>query len=175
MKLLILGIVAAGKTTLARELSAITGVPWYEGDRIAYEDGTDLRRTREEEVKLLEKIDACGEWIVEEVYRSSHSVLLEWAERIVFLDPPLGVRKRRIFTRFLRQQCGLEKCRYKSNLHMLRAMYRWIASFEKDRPRFEAMLQGLGDKVTVVHTGAQVLALKESLKNAACQMPRGGI
>jgi adenylate kinase family enzyme len=37
-KIYIVGIVASGKTTFAKQLSKITGIPWYELDNIVHDD-----------------------------------------------------------------------------------------------------------------------------------------
>lgn len=99
MKIYIIGIVAAGKTTYSRRLSEELGIPAYELDRI------------------------------------------------IFLDPPLKLRKKRIFERWKRQRRGEEQCDYKPSFHMLRMMYRWTRNFEVTRPAFEDMLSNYAEKL----------------------------
>ena len=59
------------------------------------------------------------------------------ADKIIYLDIPVKVRKKRIFTRFVRQLFGIEKCNYTVNLKMLKLMYKWTNDFEKDKNSFE--------------------------------------
>ena len=91
MKLLIFGIVASGKTTLAKALSCRLGIPWYEGDCTALGMGvikkTRYKRTPQEQQEVIRRLDAEGDWIVEGCYRESQKILFD-GDR-VFFDPPL--------------------------------------------------------------------------------------
>ncbi|EMS71897.1 hypothetical protein [Ruminiclostridium cellobioparum] len=151
-KIYIIGIVASGKTTLARKLSQKLGIPWYELDCIIYNDhpGGRHKRTPEQQVELIHEIDKAGQWIVEGTYRQSCHCLLDMADTIIFLDPPLWKRKFRILKRFVKQQLGIEKCHYKSNMKMLKLMYRWTGEFEAGRQKFEGMLRQYKSKVVRV-------------------------
>lgn len=48
--------------------------------------------------------------------------------------------KIRIVKRFLKQKLGLEKCHYKPDLNMLKAMFQWTKEFEEKRPEHEERL-----------------------------------
>lgn len=69
------------------------------------------------------------------------------ADIIIFLDPPLWKRKIRIFTRFLKQIIGIEKSHYKTDITMLKMMYKWTNDFEKNRGDFELKLKRYQEKV----------------------------
>jgi adenylate kinase family enzyme len=69
------------------------------------------------------------------------------ADTIIFLDTPLWKRKIRIFTRYLKQQLGIEKCEYKSDWTMLRNMYKWTRDSERKRAEFEAKIALYADKL----------------------------
>ena len=141
-KIYIIGIVASGKSTLARLMEKKLDIPHHEVDVIVHGEKGELahRRMPAQQLEMIQRIDSEGGWIIEGTYRPSCHCLLDMADVIVFLDPPLRVRKRRILTRFLKQQLRIESCRYESNIGMLRDMYRWTNDFERDRPKFEAML-----------------------------------
>ncbi len=149
MKILIFGSVASGKTTLAKKLSRQLGIRWYEGDCIAwgYPGEERYKRSAEEQMQRVREIDARGSWIVEGTWREAQSDLWKLADRIVFLDTPLAVRRQRIWQRFVRQCLGREKSHYKPTLSMLRMMFRWTENFEKDRPEHEARLLGFAEKL----------------------------
>ena len=149
MKLFIIGVVASGKTTLAKKLSGEYHIPWYEGDCIAHKDDETGRykRTEAEQIAIIQQIDLQDSWIIEGTPRNSQKILLDLSDRIIFLDPPLPVRKRRIFFRYLKQKLGIEKSHYKPDLAMLKAMYRWTSEFEKGRTSFEEDLSRYGDKI----------------------------
>lgn len=152
MKIYIVGIVASGKTTLARRWSGELDIPFYELDCIIYgkKDGVRYKRTPEEQQKIIEKIDQQGDWIIEGTYRKSCHELLDLADKIIFLDPPLWKRRVRILSRYVKQICGLEKCHYTPTLSMLRSMYNWSDDFEKNREKFETMLFRYGHKLILL-------------------------
>jgi len=145
----IVGIVASGKTTLARRLSERLNIPWYELDRIVYHriGNARYKRTPEEQYEVIQEIDRQGAWIFEGTDRSSYRFLFEMADTVIFLDTPLWKRKIRIVTRFLKQNLGLEPCDYKPNLHMLKMMFKWTRDFEAGREAFEARLRLCQDKL----------------------------
>ncbi len=53
MKVLIIGIVASGKTTLARRLSKETNIKNYEIDLIVHDDKNKRKRTNKEQQKII--------------------------------------------------------------------------------------------------------------------------
>lgn len=161
MKLFIVGIVASGKTTLARQLSVRTGVPCYEGDQIAWGFPGEARHKRSpaEQEATIRRIDAAGDWIVEGTDRQAQRILWELADVILFLDPPLRVRLRRIVLRWLRQRLGLEPCNYRPTVSMLRAMFRWTREFEQNRAAFERQLAQYGGKVRRAASTEEALAI----------------
>ncbi|SFS56168.1 hypothetical protein [Paenibacillus sp. 453mf] len=148
-KILIIGIVASGKTTLANNLSQQLNIPWYELDSIVHHltPAGRSKRTPEEQMEVIREIDANGTWIFEGTDRDSYQSLYELADKIIFLDPPLWKRKIRIMTRIVKQKLGLESCHYNPDLSMLRKMYQWTTDFEQNRNHFEEKLQLYDEKV----------------------------
>lgn len=152
-KVLIIGIVASGKTTLAKQLSETLKIPWYELDRIVHhrtETGR-YKRTADEQIEVIKDIDSHGVWIFEGTDRPSYRCLFEMADVILFLDTPLWKRRIRILTRFLKQNLGIEKCNYKPDITMLKMMYKWTRDFEDNRVDFESRLQLHKEKVIRVY------------------------
>ncbi|RIX50204.1 hypothetical protein D3P08_20335 [Paenibacillus nanensis] len=148
-KIFIIGIVASGKTTLAKRLSQIINVPWYELDSIVHSNTPmgRYKRTAEEQLNVIMEIDKKGTWIFEGTDRDSYQCLYEMADTVIFLDPPLWKRKIRIFIRFIKQKLGIEKCHYKPDFTMLKLMYKWTKDFEQSRKDFEAKLTRYNEKV----------------------------
>ncbi|NOU86218.1 AAA family ATPase [Paenibacillus sp. LMG 31460] len=148
-KILITGIVASGKTTLAKRLSKKINVPWYELDSIVHHQTSTGRykRTAEEQIDVLMEIDKNGTWIFEGTDRESYQCLYQIADTIIFLDTPLWKRRIRILTRFLKQKLGIEKCHYKPDFLMLKMMYKWTRDFEQNRSSFETKLKLYNDKL----------------------------
>lgn len=154
MKILILGGVASGKTTLARRLAAVLSLPAIEGDCIAHDDGAQPRRKRtpQEQQAQIDEIDRRGSWLIEGVYRPDQHCLLELADFVVLLDTPFATRLRRVLTRFVRQQLGLESCHYRSDWAMLRRMFCWAVGGERDKPQRDEQLAPYRHKLCVVRT-----------------------
>ena len=97
MKILIIGIVASGKTTLAKELSKRSGIKHFEIDLIVHNDINEIKRTAEEQQRIIDKINENEDWIIEGVLRKNVYNLLEISDKIIYMDIPVKTRKRRIF------------------------------------------------------------------------------
>lgn len=149
MKILIFGIVASGKTTLARRLSQKYNIPFYEGDSIAWGGYHEERYKRSdiEQLNRILEIDKRVNWIIEGTYRESQKCLFDMADIIIFLDTPLYIRKIRIITRFIKQKLRVEKCNYDPTIKMLKNMFKWTESFENKRSKYEKMLLEYEDKL----------------------------
>lgn len=147
MKILIIGIVASGKTSLAKELEKRLGISHFEIDSIVHDDLNKRKRSVLEQLKLIEEIDLNNDWIIEGTLRKNLDVLLEKSDKIIFMDISLKIRKRRIITRFIKQKFGLEKCNYKPTLEMLRLMFKWTKDFENNKDEFLERLLAYTDKV----------------------------
>lgn len=150
MKVLIIGSVASGKSTLARKLSNKFNIKSYEIDSIVHDDVNNIKRKNEEQQKIIEKIDNQTEWIIEGTLRRNLYNLLEMADNIIYVDTPLIIRKKRIFTRYIRQKLGIEKCGYKPSYKMLKNMYTWTKEFESKRKDFEDVLKKYQEKLIVI-------------------------
>ena len=73
MKVDIIGSVASGKTTLARQISRRVNVPYYEKDNIVWKrtsDG-DVKRSSKDRDEYFNEIISGSEWIVEGSPRES--------------------------------------------------------------------------------------------------------
>lgn len=158
MKLLIFGIVASGKTTLAKRLSEEMHIPYFEGDCIAwgFPEEERYKRTDEEQLDTIKMIDEKMSWIVEGTYRKSQHILYDLADQIVFLDTPARKRYFRIIVRFIKQKLGLEKCNYKPTAEMLRHMFLWTKEFEKNRKMHEDRLIKYQEKVIRIKSAKEL-------------------
>ena len=142
MKILIIGSVGSGKSTFARKLGEILDIPVYEIDLIVHNDQKNVKRTNNEQQAIIREIDKKKDWIIEGTLRKNLDNLLLKADKIIFLDIPVRVRKIRIFKRFIRQKLGIEKCNYKPSFKMLTNMYKWTRDFEGEKGKF---LERLGE------------------------------
>lgn len=147
MKILIIGIVASGKTTLAKQLSEKLNTQYYEIDSIVHNDLNNTKRTDKEQKQIIGNIDKNKDWIIEGTLRKNLYYLLDLADKVIYLDIPLHIRKKRILTRFMRQKLGLEECNYKPTLKMLKLMYKWTKDYENKREDFEKHLNNYSNKL----------------------------
>ncbi len=98
-KVLIIGCPGAGKSTFARRLQSLTGLPLYYLDRLWHRpDRTHI--TREEFDRTLAEWLARPAWIIDGDYSRTLQVRLEACDTVFFLDYPLeaclaGVENRR--------------------------------------------------------------------------------
>lgn len=152
MKIFIMGIVASGKTTYAKGLSHQLNRPFVELDSVVYHtvDGVRIKRSPDEQVLVIQEMDAAGDWIAEGVYRPSYHILLDMADVVIWLDPPLWKRKVRILSRHIKQVMGIEKCAYKPDIEMLLNMYTWTKAFEGRRGELNEILQPHLHKLLIV-------------------------
>ena len=147
MKVLIIGSVASGKSTLAKRLSIENGIKHYEIDSIVHDDLNKRKRSLNEQIKIIENINLSNDWIIEGTLRKNLDMLLDMADLIIYLDVSLFVRKFRILSRFIKQKVGLEKCNYESNVKMLMMMYRWTNDFENNKFKFFEKLNKYNNKL----------------------------
>lgn len=130
MKIYIIGRVASGKSTLARKISAITGLPVYHLDDIVHQPAFDgkgnIKRSISERNQLFQEILAQKNYIIEDVGRDCFTQALHEVDKVVLIDLPQNVLKKRIIMRFIKQKFHIEKSSYSPSLQMLRAMFTWL-------------------------------------------------
>ena len=141
MKILIVGTVGTGKTTLARKLSKDYNIKYYEIDSIVHDDSQNGRKREEKEQNVIIKnINKNENWIIEGVLRKNLQYLLELADKIIYLDVPKYKRNIRILKRYIKQRLKLETSNYKPDIKMLKMMFKWSNDFEKNKKELENLL-----------------------------------
>ncbi|MGD7045789.1 DNA topology modulation protein FlaR [Jeotgalibacillus proteolyticus] len=132
-KIHIIGSVGSGKTTLAKELSAMLRIPYFELDNAVWirSSNGDIRRTEPEREEYLNGILQTNQWIVEGIHnedwmRSSFNE----ADIIIYLNTRYSIRTYRIIKRFLKQKLRVEKSHYKPTFTIFMKMFKWNRSFE---------------------------------------------
>ena len=150
MKILIIGIVASGKTTLAKRLSKENNISHYEIDSIVHDDFNNRKRSVLEQLEMINDINKNNDWIIEGTLRKNLDVLLEFADKIIFIDIDKKIRKRRIVSRYIKQKLRIEKCNYKPSLEMVKDMFKWTNDFEKEKISFLERIYKYEDKLIVL-------------------------
>lgn len=150
MKILIVGTVGTGKTTLAKKLSKDYNIKYYEIDSIVHDDRQNGRKREEEEQNVIVKnINKNEDWIIEGVLRKNLQYLLELADKIIYLDVPKYKRNIRILKRYIKQKLKLEKSNYKPDIKMLKMMFKWSNDFEKNKKELENLLLKYKNKLEI--------------------------
>lgn len=159
MKILIIGSVGSGKTTLSRCLSKKYSCNCYEIDSIVHDDKNGVKRTVFEQESMIKEIDRKKDWIIEGTLRENLYFLLDIAEEIIFIDISIVIINFRILKRFIKQKLKIEKCNYKPTYNMLKLMYRWSSDFHNKRKQFKSNLNRYENKVIVIENNKDLLKL----------------
>ena len=125
-KIYIVGPVGSGKTTMAKELSKSCGIPFYDLDKIVYDDENHHKRTPIQIEKMMLSILQQKEWIVEDVGREVFLPILRKADVVYYLDKDRFTLYKRCFGRWIKQWIGLEEGSYKPTFSMFLDQIKWI-------------------------------------------------
>jgi hypothetical protein len=103
------GISGSGKTTLGRELERRIGMPHLETDALVH--GPGWRETPDPELRaMVEPFVQNERWVIDSDYqRKLGTLVLQHADTVVWLDLPLRVCLRRLWTRTRRRMKGREQ------------------------------------------------------------------
>lgn len=174
MKIYIVGSVASGKTTFAKKLSERTGIECTHLDGIVHiKDETNkvwgnIRRDDAEIIRLFNDVISNSKWIIEDAGRTMFIKAMEEADLIIHLNPSSFTRKIRIFTRFIKQNLGLEDCLYTPNLRMIKFMYKAAKKYDKGNDDLTLRLANYSDKIITLKTNR---AVKKYLVLAKNRLP----
>lgn len=148
MKLDIIGSVASGKTTLAKELSAKYQVPFYEKDNIVWErtPSGDRKRSDAQRDKLFAEILAQEDWIVEGSPRKNLHESFQCCDYILLLDVNIFIRIYRVFRRWIRQRSGKESYNSKPTWNFLCWNIKWVFEYNVNRRALIQMLSAYGKR-----------------------------
>ena len=125
-KIYIVGPVGSGKTTMAKELSKSLNIPFYELDKVVYDDENHHKRTPVQIEKRMYSILQQKEWIVEDVGREVFLPLLKEADVVYYLDKNRFTLYKRCFGRWIKQWIGLEEGSYQPSFSMFLQQIHWI-------------------------------------------------
>ena len=125
-KIYIVGPVGSGKTTMAKELSKSLNIPFYELDKVIYDDENHHKRTPVQIEKMMLSILQQKEWIVEDVGREVFLPILRKADVVYYLDKDRFTLYKRCFGRWIKQLMGLEEVSYQPTFSMFLDQIKWI-------------------------------------------------
>ncbi len=174
-RIAIIGPAATGKSTLARRLGSLLGLPVYHLDALYWHPG--WTPTPEDEwQELLRRILRADRWIVDGNFSASIRDRLDAADTILFLDLPRWVSMTAVTRRRIEQVWRLPPgvaagCRPMFNLRL----FRWIWTFPEDhRPYFLALLadQPASKRVLVLKRRREVRHLLKSIEREGIEPSR---
>lgn len=96
------GVTGSGKTTMAREIAARTGLPWHSVDDLTWDPGWVMVPGEEQERRIA-AICAGDRWILDTAYGTWRHIPLARAETIVALDYPRWLSLGRLVRRTVRR------------------------------------------------------------------------
>lgn len=99
-RIMVYGVTGSGKTTLARRLGEITGIPWHSVDDLTWEPGW-VPVPGDEQRRRVEAICGGKEWIIDSAYGKWLDVPMARAEVVVALDYPRWFSLQRLVRRTL--------------------------------------------------------------------------
>lgn len=151
-KILVIGCVGCGKSTYAKKLSKKLKVPVYGIDEIVHDDVAGVRRSLDEQKKLIKQVDANDKWIIEGALREELYFLLDMADLIIMIDLDRDIVEHRVMTRYIKQQRGIEKINYKVDKDFLEMMLGYVDKYYKTRKDIFEMLDKYKDKLIIKRT-----------------------
>lgn len=169
-RVLVLGCSGAGKTTLARELAAITGLPLVHLDQHYWRPGW-TEPDAETWTAQLSTLVAQPRWVMDGNYGGTLALRLSAADTAIFLDLPRRVCVGRILRRYLikrgrtRSDMGPE-C--PERLHWGFLAYVWRFQNEH-RPRVLEALRHFGGHLITLRSSAAVRAYLSELRRSGCR------
>lgn len=166
MKLVaVVGSGGAGKSTLSRQLSQVTGLPLVHLDRHYWKPG--WVETPVEEWRVLQsKLLAGDVWIVDGNYQKTFDIRFARADTVIVLAFSRYTCLLRALTRSLRNH---GKCIQADGCpeRFEREFYQWIWDFPKDgRSALDAALHSHGSRINVIEltSSRQVRSFLKSLR-----------
>jgi len=130
-KILIVGAIGSGKTTLASKLSKRFKIKNYELDNIAYKRRQTYEKYKpKERDKKAKSILKKKRWIMEGFYyRSWTHPIYRKADIVIILNIKTSLSKRRVIRRFIKRKLSPRK--YKNTNRKLKAMIKLLKYVEQ--------------------------------------------
>jgi hypothetical protein len=165
MKVHIIGLPSAGKTTLASDVAAACGVPHHHLDQLAYTDERWTPRPPADREEMIGRILGEPDFVTEGGFLGWTEPLFAAAERIVWLDPPLRTLVLRHIRRHARHPRALPSLLRFQFLSYVEPPGRGPATDDRDQTRtgIEVALRPWAHKVIRLRRSVTAPALIASL------------
>ncbi len=111
----------------------------------------DTRNPEEVRDAILQSVLSQDHWIIEGVHHRWLVDSFKQADAIIYLDPPVRKRSRRIVSRFIKQRLGLEAGNYMLSFSHLLQLMKWNRDFDrKIRPDIFRVLESYKSKLILL-------------------------
>ena len=124
-KVVVFGLTASGKTTLAKKVSKILKTKIYHTDDFAYKKKWTIKSTKEEFMTKLQKTIKKNRWLVEGVHSEWVADAVKKADLVVFINPGKIIMARRA----MRRSKGAKTDNLWAKLKLLYWIFRWGPSW----------------------------------------------
>jgi adenylate kinase family enzyme len=131
MIIYIIGSPGSGKTTLAKYLSRIHNILYYELDCVIYDDSIHKKRNNREIDKLFNNIINKKDWIIEDVGRDIFNKGLDKADIIYFINLNKILIYYRVISRWLKERMGKIDYNHPPTIKYLFTMLRYVKKYNK--------------------------------------------
>lgn len=170
-RVMIVGQPGGGKSWLAREIGARTGLPVHHMDMIHWQPGW-VERPNAAKIAMARAIEAQEAWVFEGGLSATYDTRLARADTLIVLDTPLTLRIWRVLTRTLRSWGQSrpdlpENCPERFSLEFWGFIWRTRHS-GRQRILHLADQAGPNTKVHILRNAAQVRRYLSTL-DAACE------
>ena len=125
-KIYIIGHVGSGKSTLAKVLSKKYKIPYYELDKIVWNDLIGIKRNKEETIKIFNNIINKKSFIIEDVGRDIFKEGIKKSEIIYYIKLNKIRLYYRVTKRWIKQKFNLEQYNYNPTIKSLSQMFIWL-------------------------------------------------
>lgn len=126
-KIVIFGLTASGKTTLAGKISKILNIKVYHSDDFAYKKKWTVKSSESEFMKKLGVVIHKKEWIIEGVHSEWLSDAVNVADIVIFLNPKRHIMAKRALKRS--KISSNRKDTLKQKFMLIYWIYRWGPSW----------------------------------------------
>ena len=131
MRIYIIGSPGSGKTTLAKHLSKINKILYYELDCVIYDDIVHKKREKKEIDKIFNNIINKKDWILEDVGRDIFNNGLDKSDIIYYININKVTIYYRVISRWLKERNGIIKYNHPPTIKYLFTMLDYVKKFNK--------------------------------------------
>ena len=151
-KIYIIGPVGSGKTTFAMKLSKLYNIPYYELDKISWDDDHgNIKRSDEEVQRLFNKVLSNKKWIIEDVGRTKFKKGLNEADVIYYIKFSKIKSYYRVTKRWFKQRLGKEKYNYLPTFNQWINNIYIVNSYYKKEKRKLKNLEDFKNKLVILN------------------------